>query len=56
MDGEFCASNKVKLAMLFEDRWELSKMIKVLKNESGIRYIEIMKKFGIARRDMEKLK
>ena len=50
------ASNKVKLAMLFEDRWELSKMIKVLKNESGIRYTEIMKKFGIARRDMEKLK
>ena len=42
--------------MLFEDRWELSKMIKVLKNESGIKYTEIMKKFGIARRDMEKLK
>lgn len=54
--GEFCANNEVKLAMLFEDRWELSKMIKVLKNESGIRYTEIMKKFGIARRDMEKLK
>ena len=54
--SEFCMNNKVSLAEIFESKEILCKMIKILKEENGISYEEIMERLGITRKNMEKLK
>ena len=54
--SEFCMNNKVSLAEIFESKEILCKMVKILKEENGISYEEIMERLSITRKNMEKLK
>lgn len=58
IDGisDFLKKENIKIFEIFEKRDILKKLIKYLKNDKKIKYIEIRKMFGITRGTMDRLK
>ena len=54
--GEFCNENNIRLEKILEERYILKKLIKKLKFEYKIKYIEIMKKLDIPKGVMKRLR